>query len=60
MTTEALDLALQLAQRGISIIPIRTDGSKAPDGECLPRSEDGRPTWTPFQKKIAPAETIRN
>ena len=60
MTTEALDLALQLAQRGISIIPVRADGSKAPDAECLPRGEDGRPTWAPYQKKIAPAENIRN
>ena len=50
MTTEALELALQLAQRGISILPIRADGSKAPDGECLPGAKTaGRPGAVPTE-----------
>jgi hypothetical protein len=59
MTTTPLNLALQLARSRISVIPIRADGSKAPDGECLPKGKDGRPTWTPFQRRIAEPETLQ-
>lgn len=44
---------------GISIIPIRTDGSKAPDSAFLPRIPDPqqpdkfKPSWKPYQERLA-------
>src|ERR1043165_1830630 len=43
-----LDVALRLAQAGISVYPIRADGSKAPAG-----------SWKPYQSRIATEHEIR-
>ncbi len=33
---------------GLSVIPIKPDGTKAPDGVGLPRDDDGKATWKPY------------
>jgi hypothetical protein len=48
-----LELAQSYAESGLSVIPIRADGSKEPDGRSLPRNEEGKATWIPFQREIA-------
>jgi hypothetical protein len=53
---DTLSVALLCLRAGISVIPIRRDGSKAPDGALLPHVWDevacrGSATWKPFQTK---------
>ena len=43
---------------GLSIIPIKTDGSKAPASDVLPKEVDPKdqrvkPTWKPYQSRYA-------
>jgi len=56
-----LDAALAYLEAGLSVIPIRRDGSKAPDTDLLPLAEgdDGklRPVWDPYKEQPpSPAE----
>jgi putative DNA primase/helicase len=57
-----LNAALAYVRAGLSVIPIRRDGSKAPDGLLLPRElrEDGRyhATWNPFKLRLPSEEEI--
>lgn len=51
-----LDAALAYIRAGLSVIPIRGDGSKRPDGDVLPKEYDvnagkHRATWKPFQTR---------
>ncbi len=60
-----LDYALAYLGAGISVIPIRTDGSKAPDASLLPRVFDedtggARPSWKPFQVSQVDEATARS
>ena len=57
--SDLLTLSQELTQSGISVIPIRPDGSKGPDGKYLPRDDEGKPTWKPFQSQIADEATRR-
>ena len=50
---QQLNTAIKYRDAGISIIPIRTDGTKAPMGYLLP---DGK--WEPFQERIATESEI--
>lgn len=52
--------AISLTSHGISVIPIRTDGTKAPEGRVLPKDNEGKPTWVPFQSRIVDIDTIRS
>lgn len=52
---DTLDAAREYVGGGISIFPVRADGSKAPDGTSLPRRIDPadgklKPTWNPFRE----------
>jgi hypothetical protein len=61
--TSTLDDALAYRRAGFSILPIRRDGTKAPDGRYLPSvpDEQGRPkaTWEPLQEAPASEQDIR-
>jgi hypothetical protein len=49
-----LSFARLYAKHGVSTIPIRADGTKAPDGRVLPFVvELGTHSWVPFQKERA-------
>ncbi len=53
---ERLDTALAYVRHNYSVIPIRCDGSKAPDGLVLPSVLDPRegkekPSWNPFRER---------
>ena len=55
--SQPLAVAEQLLAAGLSFIPIRADGSKAPDGRVLPRVPKGpngqlEPSWTPYQHRL--------
>jgi replicative DNA helicase len=58
MTANLAELAREYVAAGISILPIKPDGSKAPEAKFLPLGADGKPTWAPFQSQIADPETI--
>jgi putative DNA primase/helicase len=55
--------ARALFMAGISIIPIRLDGTKAPDGHLLPVVDDpvkGRcSTWDPFKERLPAEDELR-
>ena len=54
MTNPILDTARQLVSAGVSVIPIKADGSKAPASKFLPIGEDTMtPSWKPYQTRIA-------
>jgi putative DNA primase/helicase len=59
-----LNAALAYVRAGLSVIPIKRDGSKAPDGLLLPRElrDDGRchATWDPFKVRIATEAEIEH
>ncbi len=55
--TATLEAARAYVAAGLSVIPIRADGSKAPDGGALPHEFDertglGKATWKPFQQRL--------
>lgn len=55
MATDILTMARRYVARGLSVIPIRADGSKAPCGELLPGG-----SWKPYQDRLpTDAELIR-
>jgi hypothetical protein len=53
-STSVLETARKLVAAGISVIPIRCDGSKAPAGKLLPLDEDdtSKTTWKPYQERL--------
>ena len=54
MTNPILETARQLVSAGVSVIPIKVDGSKAPESKLLPIDEDTmKPSWKPYQTRIA-------
>ena len=57
--SEVLEVALRYADADLSVIPIRADGSKRPAAKFLPKGEDDRPTWKPYQKSIATQHSHR-
>lgn len=58
MTNPILDAALAYLNAGLSVIPSNCT-KKGPETNLLPRGEDGKPTWTPFQRRIADEKTVR-
>lgn len=53
-----LETARAYVAAGLSVIPIRPDGAKRPDGMALPEEVDEvtgevKHTWKPFQKRLA-------
>ena len=60
------DTAVQLVDADFSLIPIMTNGSKAPESRLLPRiifedTDDNRPrpSWIPFQDQLPTTEWLR-
>jgi hypothetical protein len=54
MINPILDTARHLVSAGLSVIPIKPDGSKAPESTRLPIDEGTlKPSWTPYQMRIA-------
>src|SRR5262245_9535085 len=54
MANPVLDTARHLAAAGVSTIPIRADGSKAPASQRLPiDAQTLKPSWKPYQRRIA-------
>jgi putative DNA primase/helicase len=57
MTSDTATIARAYRDAGLSVLPISTNGSKAPMVSVLPReaTDDGRfaPVWTPFQERLA-------
>jgi Bifunctional DNA primase/polymerase, N-terminal len=54
MTNPLLDTARQLVSAGVSVIPIKADGSKAPASTLLPiDAVTMTPSWKPYQTRIA-------
>ena len=43
-----LDRVMRLHALGLTVIPLKEKG-KEPDGSVLPRNEQGKPVWEPFQ-----------
>ena len=58
MNDELLCAALACIKAGVSIIPI-DHTTKRPATRLLPKGEDGKPTWKPFQNAIADEPTVR-
>jgi putative DNA primase/helicase len=61
---EILDASRHYINAGLSIIPIKTDGSKAPAADLLPKVFDPeaqreKATWKPFQSRYATDEELR-
>ncbi len=52
-TSPILAAALKYQEEGLCVIPIKTDGSKAPDGNVLPKGK-----WEGFQKTPPDTETV--
>lgn len=50
--------ALACIKAGVSIIPI-DHTTKRPATRLLPKDEDGKATWKPFQSAIADEATVR-
>ncbi len=57
-TTAMVSAALAFISAGVSIIPI-DHTTKRPAMNLLPKGEDGKPTWKPFQTQIADEGTVR-
>jgi hypothetical protein len=62
--SSTLDKAQRYVDAGISVVPIRRDGSKAPAWEVLPRVWDeheqrNRATWKPFTQRLPTDEELR-
>ena len=56
--SDVLTDSLRLYALGLSLFPLGHN-SKRPDTRLLPKDEEGRPTWKPFQSERAPEDTIR-
>jgi DNA-binding transcriptional ArsR family regulator len=54
-----LEQAKKYVAAGLSVIPIKTDGTKSPKSSCLPRDDEGKPTWAPYQKEIAGSDELQ-
>ena len=60
---EVLTTVQRYRDLGLSILPIRDDGSKMPDGRALPlvfdeMAQEERPSWKPFQANPATDEQV--
>jgi hypothetical protein len=59
MTNPLLETARQLVSAGVSVIPMKADGSKAPESTLLPIDEDTlKPSWKPYQTRLASDEEL--
>lgn len=52
------DTALGYLAGGLSLVPCSAE-TKTPDFALLPRGEDGKATWTPYQTEPASEDTLR-
>jgi putative DNA primase/helicase len=57
--SEILAAALACIRAALSIVPI-DHRTKRPAMHLLPKGEDGKPTWKPYQSEIADEATVRN
>ena len=60
MNASPLESARRYLAMGYSILPIATDGRKRPAGQVLPRDQDGKPSWLPFQTRVATETDLTN
>jgi hypothetical protein len=61
---ETLDTARRYLAVGLSVIPVKTDGSKAPAADVLPKEFDPeeqrlKATWKPFQSRHATEDELQ-
>jgi hypothetical protein len=56
--TTLLDTAMYWKRVGVATIPIQYR-DKHPDGRLLPKGDDGKPTWEPFQKALPTDEQLK-
>ena len=54
-----LDVALGYLTGGLSLVPC-SPRTKRPENALLPKDENGKPTWKPYQTAPASAETVKN
>ena len=62
ITTETTDTeaaALACIRAGLSIVPI-DNRTKRPAMHLLPKGDDGKPTWEPYQSEIPDEATVRS
>ena len=52
LTTDLRNLALSYLAGGVSLVPCSAE-TKQPDSDLLPRDEEGKPTWKPYQTEPA-------
>jgi hypothetical protein len=52
------DLALSYLAGGVSLVPC-SPRTKRPDVDLLPKDEEGKPTWKPYQNQRATAATVK-
>lgn len=57
ITSPVLAMALEYERLGFSIIPL-LPRDKKPNGILLPRNDENKPTWTPFQIECADSDRI--
>lgn len=58
MSNDLMQAALASVRAGVSIIPI-DHNTKRPAMHLLPKGEDGKATWKPYQQRIADEATVR-
>ncbi len=58
MLPTTLETADAYVGAGLSVIPIKADGSKAPDWTVLPRDEEGNAVWKPYQTRLPTLEEL--
>jgi len=56
--TPVLDQATRLVEAGLSVFPVKLDGSKAPTGGAWPRI-NGRPSWKPYQERYPTSAELK-
>lgn len=52
------NMALSYLAGGVSLVPC-SPSTKRPDVDLLPKDEEGKPTWKPYQNKPATAATVK-
>jgi len=55
-----LETAQKYTTAGLSVIPVKTDKTKRPEWDRLPKGEDGKATWKPFQREIAGPDELNH
>src|SRR3989344_7468775 len=56
--TNLLTAASLFRSLGMHFFPAKTDGSKEPVWQALPKNEEGKPTWSPYKTRLATDEEL--